>query len=147
MPDTPPHTPTRLSQLFLLLVGLAYLLLGIWCSLLPETTSASVGFDLHPGKGDSEFLTVYGGLEVGLGLVFLWPVVKRSDITFALHSCLVIHSGLVLFRSISFFCYTGFETATYVLAAIEWTILVFSAVLFIRHRIKEQPGVTENTAA
>ena len=79
--------------------------------------------------------------------MFLWPVVKRSDITFALHSCLVIHSGLVLFRSISFFCYTGLETATYALAAIEWTILVFSAVLFIRHRIKEQPGVTENTEA
>ena len=107
-------------------------------------TSASVGFDLHPGKGQSEFLTVYGGLEVGLGLVFLWPVVKRSDITFALHSCLVIHSGLVLFRSISFFCYTGFETATYVLAAIEWTILVFSAILFIRHRTGNRPGVRES---
>ena len=147
MPDTPPNAPTRLSRLFLLLVGLAYLSLGIWCSLLPEMTSASVGFDLHPGKGQSEFLTVYGGLEVGLGLVFLWPVVKRSDITFALHSCLVIHSGLVLFRSISFFCYTRFETATYVLAAIEWTILVFSAILFIQHRIKERPGVPENTEA
>ena len=102
---------------------------GDWTQAVVETVNATAVLVL--------------GLEVGLGLVFLWPVVKRSDITFALHSCLVIHSGLVLFRSISFFCYTGFETATYALAAIEWTILVFSAILFIRHRTGKRPGVRE----
>ncbi|MCA8951121.1 MAG: hypothetical protein KDE27_16565 [Planctomycetes bacterium] len=52
----------------LAVVGVVYLALGIWCTIAPRSTAAGVGFELRGGAGMSEFVTVYGGLEVGLGL-------------------------------------------------------------------------------
>ena len=93
-------------KIFLSCVGGLYVFLGIWCSLLPERASKTVGFELRPGSGESEFLTVYGGLEVALGLIFLWPWIRPAETEFALWACLVIHACLVVFRSLGLRCST-----------------------------------------
>ena len=125
---------TTIARFFLAFVGFAYIGLGIWSAVAPQKTSKAVGFVLQPGQGQSEFLTVYGGLEVALGLLFLWPLYKSEEVAFPLLACLVVHACLVLFRTISFFIYTGFETTTYVLAATEWIIFLAAAVLFFWKR-------------
>ena len=80
-----------MTRIFLALVGAAYLVLAAWCAILPETTSNSVGFTLQPGAGQSEFLTVYGGLQLAIGLAFLWPLYRPSEIRLPLFLCLLIH--------------------------------------------------------
>ena len=42
------------SRIFLTAVGITYLYLACWCSLMPVQTSQLVGFDLKPGSGQSE---------------------------------------------------------------------------------------------
>jgi hypothetical protein len=120
------------ARIFLSLVGGLYVLLGLYCSLLPERASKSVGFQLNPGSGQSEFLTVYGGLEIGMGLVFLWPLFRPAETEFALRACLIIHACLVLFRSIGFVMFRNLESTTYNLAIGEWIIFLASAVLWWR---------------
>lgn len=66
-----------MTRSILLAVGLLYLGLGVWCFLLPDLAAGSVGFGLEGASGRSEFLVVYGGLEVGLGLFFFRA--SRSD--------------------------------------------------------------------
>ena len=78
-----------MDRIFLAVVGVVYLMLAGWCCLLPAETSNAIGFDLQLGQGQSEFLTVYGGLEVALGVVFLWPVYRPEEVTFPLFVCLV----------------------------------------------------------
>ena len=117
---------------FLAGVGLAYIGLALWCSLQPEKTAKAVGFTLSPGSGQSEFLGVYGGLELALGLIFLWPLYRPEDYAFPLFVCLVVHACLVLFRTVSFFLYGGIESTTYSLAAVEWAIFLGSAYFFLR---------------
>ena len=112
------------ERIFLAVVGAAYLLLAVWCMLRPSQTAQSVGFSLTPGSGQSEFLVVYAGLELGLGIVFLLPLYNLEWTSFALASCLVIHACLVLFRSTSFLLYSGIHTTTYVLAGVEWLIFL-----------------------
>jgi hypothetical protein len=119
-----------MARIFVCLVGALYVLLGLYCSLLPARASKSVGFQLNGGSGQSEFLTVYGGLEVGMGLVFLLPLLRPSETEFALRACLIIHGGLVLFRSIGFFAFKNFETMTYQLAIGEWILFLASALLW-----------------
>jgi hypothetical protein len=121
-----------MARVFLAVVGLAYWALAAWCSILPETTSASVGFDLRHGSGQSEYLTVYGGLEFGLGLIFLWPLWRPETTRFALSACFAIHASLVLFRSASFLLYAGIPSMTYGLAAGEWVLMLTSAALLAR---------------
>jgi hypothetical protein len=66
-----------LQRSILLAVGLLYLGLGVWCLLAPDRSAAAVGFELADASGRGEFLVVYGGLEIGLGLFFFRA--SRSD--------------------------------------------------------------------
>ena len=115
-------------RIYLAVVGIAYLLLGVWCSIAPAHTSKSVGFDLRPGSGQSEYLVVYGGLEFAIGLFLVWPIFSASDPSAPLRFCLILHGCLVMFRTASFFLFSGIHTTTYVLAAVEWTIFLSGVV-------------------
>ena len=119
-----------MSRIFLAIVGVAYIILAAWCSLSPGKTSHAVGFTLQPGSGQSEFLTVYGGLQLALGIAFLWPIYRPSEVAFPLFLCLLIHASLVAFRTASFMLYKDIPTTTYALAATEWIILIAAASLF-----------------
>ena len=72
-----------MARIFLAAVGVAYLVLSAWCSVAPETTSQTVGFDLHPGTGQSEYLVIYGGLEAALAVIFLLPLLRKERLLFA----------------------------------------------------------------
>lgn len=122
------------SKIFLAIVGLAYLGLAAWCALKPEQTAGAIGLRLDPGAGQSEYFTVYGGLQLGLGLIFLWPWLDATALPFSLTTCLVIHSCLVLMRSIAFALYTGIPTMTIGFAASEWVIFLLSAVFWWMNR-------------
>ncbi|MFI4852308.1 MAG: DUF4345 family protein [Gimesia chilikensis] len=115
-----------MARLLLALIGGIYLLLALWCSLDPEATSRSVGFALQGGSGQSEFLVVYGGLELALGLIFLWPLWQKEVTRYALAVCVIVHGCLVLFRCASFFLFEGIGATTYSLATGEWLIFLIS---------------------
>jgi hypothetical protein len=113
-----------MTRLLLSIVGAMYLGLGIWCAVQPQKTSRTVGLQIVPGAGQSEFLTIYGGLEVGLGLAFLAPWVWNSFERSSLLFCLLVHAGIVVFRTIGFFAFSGIPKTTIVFAAVEWVILL-----------------------
>lgn len=121
-----------MARIFLAIVGAAYILLAGWCSIMPDRSSKAVGFSLQPGSGQSEFLTVYGGLELAIGIAFLWPLYRPAEIAFPLFLCLMIHGCLVAFRTASFVLYSGISTTTFALAATEWIIFIGAAILYWR---------------
>jgi hypothetical protein len=123
-----------MARWFVSAVGAAYLLLAAWCAVSPAQTSAAVGFVLQPGAGQSEFLTVYGGLEFALGTVFLWPLLRPSDIRFPLFLCWWVHGCLVMFRTAGFVMYADIPTTTYALAAVEWFIFLGSTAVGLARR-------------
>ncbi|MGZ0172316.1 MAG: DUF4345 family protein [Planctomycetales bacterium] len=118
-----------MARAFLAVVGAAYIFLAIWCAAQPDATAKSVGFDLIPGSGQSEYFVVYGGLELALGIAFLWPLRRKEDTVGALRLCCLIHSCLVVFRTVSLIKFSDIGQTTYVLAAVEWLILL--STLFI----------------
>lgn len=123
-----------MTRIFLAVIGLVYVGLSIWCAFMPERTSKAVGFTLDRGAGQSEFLTVYGGLEMALGLLFLWPLFKPDQVAFPLLACLVVHLCLVSFRSAGFVLFSGIPTTTYYLAATEWIVFLAAAGLWWRDK-------------
>lgn len=121
-----------MARLFLGIVGTLYIVLALWCSFAPASTSRTVGFTLKPGSGQSEFLTVYGGLELALGIVFLWPLYQKEATAYALLTCLVLHACLVVFRTIGFFLFADIDSSTYSLAIGEWVIFLLSLGLWLK---------------
>ncbi|MFN9721479.1 MAG: hypothetical protein ACK58L_22500 [Planctomycetota bacterium] len=118
-------------RVFLTIVGGLYLYLAIWCSVRPDSTSRLVGFELLPGSGQSEFLTVYGGLEFGMALFFLMPFVRPETTRYSLLCCLLIHASLVAFRSVGFVLYSNIQPMTWQLAVGEWAIFLLSVGVYV----------------
>ena len=118
--------------MFLGIVGTAYLLLAIWCASMPDQTARSVGFELVSGSGQSEYFVVYGGLQLALGIAFLWPLRRKADTEGGLRLCCLIHSCLVVFRTVSLFQFSDIGPTTYTLAVVEWVILL--SALFVSWR-------------
>jgi FtsH-binding integral membrane protein len=91
-------------------------------------TSNKIGFDLQPGSGQSEFLVIYGGLELGLALIFFLPLLRADYLLSSLLACVLIHACLVVFRTVSLFLYSDISSMTYKLAIGEWVILILAVV-------------------
>lgn len=123
-----------MTKVFLAIVGATYVLLAIWCAILPTKTSQAIGFDLMPGSGQSEYLVIYGGLQLALGLIFIWPLFKNDAITSSLSVCMLVHGCIVSFRTISFFLYSGIGNMTNILAVMEWIIFLTAAYLLWQMR-------------
>lgn len=121
-----------MTRVYLAIVGAAYVVLAFWCALEPERTARSVGFELRSGSGQSEYLVVYGGLQLALGLIFLWPLFRKQAAGYCLGVCVSIFALLVLFRTASFFLFDDFERTTYVLAAVEWLGLLAGLAVWRR---------------
>jgi hypothetical protein len=119
-----------MSRGLLTVIGAVYLALAAWCALSPEQTSASLGLSLRPGSGQSEFLTVYGGLQLGLGLFFLLPWIRPESTGTVLLASLIVHGSLVAFRTISLPLYGVKTSATLVIAGIEIAIFVATLVVW-----------------
>ena len=123
-----------IAKIFLAVVGLMYLGLAVWCSVAPAMTSGKVGFELKSGSGQSEFLVIYGGLELGLSLIFFLPLVRADYLSSSLLACVLIHACLVAFRMISFFLYSDISSMTYKLAIGEWAILILAVLIMVLAR-------------
>jgi len=128
-----------MAKPFLTGVGILYLVLSAWCALKPQTTARSVGFELTPGSGQSEYLVVYGGLQFALGCLFLRVWSRREDSLRILEYCLIVHASLVGFRTLGFMMFQGFQTTTYALAVTEWLVLIVSAGLYWGGRKQAAP--------
>lgn len=121
-----------MARVFLAIVGAAYIALGIWCASMPDQTANSVGFELISDSGQSEYFVVYGGLQLALGIAFLWPLRRQEDTRFSLRLCCLVHSCLVVFRTVSLLRFTEIGDTTYTLAVVEWLILL--STLFVWRR-------------
>lgn len=119
-----------IARVYLAIVGLIYLALGLWCAFSPTETSQKVGFLLQGDSGKSEFMTVYGGLEIGLGIAFLWPLIHSDATRWSLVFCLIIHSGLVALRTISLLIHRDYGSFVLKLAVGEWLILLAGLVVW-----------------
>ena len=119
---------------YLAVVGLMYIGLAIWCTASPAATSEKVGLTPQKGSGESEFMTVYGGLEFGLGIFFLLPLLRDDSTPAVLLACLFIHAALVAFRTASFFRYPDAGGFTTNLAIGEWILLLATLGLWFYRR-------------
>ena len=59
-----------MTQAYLYLNSLLYLLVALRTTLAPESTATRLGYLTLSDQGRAEYLVVYGGLQVALALLF-----------------------------------------------------------------------------
>ncbi|WP_158882328.1 DUF4345 domain-containing protein [Rhodanobacter sp. L36] len=115
---------------YLWINALLYVVFAALCSLRPEVTSGSIGFLSLNRGGQSEFLAVYGGLELGLALVFAWmawrPELQRTGLAIAL----LIYAPTVLFRCVGVMRLWPVPRMTLATGALEMALLLIGLALW-----------------
>ena len=119
-----------MTYAFLIFNAALYLVFSLWCALSPKSTARNVGFELLKGSGESEYLVVYGGLQLALAFFFLItalsPSMQRAGIIFAA----LLYVSLAGFRILSFFIYSDISRTTYVLSSIELLCAVIALYIY-----------------
>ena len=114
--------------------GFLYLLSGLWCVFQLELVAGFVGFELLTDTGKSEFFSVYGGLQVGLGLAMLMTSLKSEYLEAGVYFSAIFSSFLALFRVSSFIVYGFIESFVFILIL---EIFIGAALWIIWLKIKK----------
>lgn len=120
-----------MSSAYLYLNALLYLLFAVWCTVAPAKTSASLGYQSLSAGGHSEYLVLYGGLQLGLAIGFFLaarnPEWTRAGIAFSL----ALYAPIVLFRLVTVIRYWPVATLTIATGVLEALLLLGAIWLYL----------------
>lgn len=122
----------HMAKFFLMINGVLYIALALWCTLLPMKTSSAIGFALPNNSAKSEYLVVYGGLELAMGAFFLLCALRSNMLEAGLWFALLSYGCLMIYRWSTILALKDLSTFIYTMAAIETLMTLASALLLWR---------------
>jgi hypothetical protein len=110
-----------------------YLLFAVWCTVKSSGTADSLGYRTLSAGGRSEYLVIYGGLQLGLALIFWQCAMRPSWRQAGVLATVLLYAPIVLYRLITiarFWPVGGLTVATGVLECtlLAWGLWILSAV-------------------
>lgn len=120
------------AQIFLAFNGVLYLALAAWCTVAPHKTASAIGFGIDDPSAKSEYLTVYGGLELGMGLFFLLCAWRSGLVEAGLWFALLSYAALGVYRLTTVTTMGGLSSFIYTMAVVEPVMAGVSGVLLWR---------------
>jgi len=123
-------------MLTLRIVGVLYLLSGLWCALKPELAAPFLGYQVG-GQGLAEIVAVYGGLQLGIAAGMIATTFKPDWVLPGLVFALCISLGLALLRVLGIVLHDAEEQAAglYMMALLEWGFVLVLGLAFRRGRM------------
>ncbi len=123
-----------MAKLFLIVNGVLYLALALWCTVQPTKTSQAIGYALPDNSARSEYIVVYGGLELAMGLFFLLCALRPTMIESGLWFALLTYACLMVYRWATIFTLKDLSMFIYSMVALETTMALLSAWLVWRNQ-------------
>lgn len=122
-----------MEKIFLIVNGVLYVALAAWCTLLPMKTSSAIGFGLPNSSAKSEYLVVYGGLELAMGAFFLLCAFKANMLEAGLWFALLTYGCLMVYRWSTIFGLKDLSSFIYTMVAVETLMTALSVWLLWRY--------------
>lgn len=107
-------------QGYLYLNSILYLLLAFWSTVASQSMSTRLGYITMSNRGHSEYLVIYGGLQVGLAILFFLLAQNRDFHRLGLLISIGFYAPIVIYRLVIILVKwpdSGFTTSTIVLEA------------------------------
>lgn len=122
---------TTLLAAYLWTNAALYLGFGALCLLRPQGTARAIGFSPLMPHGLIEYLTVYGGMQIGFALFFALGAMRGEvGATWTLYFALCLYAPIVLVRWVSLVALPGpIPGMAWALAALEAVMLLAGAAL------------------
>lgn len=110
--------------------ALLYFGLALLCTFKHSETARGTGYIDLNNSGHSEYLVIYGGLQLGLAFFYAWlwrdPDSARLGVIFSV----LLYAPIVLYRGCTIFLYRPVSGITLGTAALEVTLLLWGALLW-----------------
>lgn len=116
---------------YLYLNALLYFTFGVWMTLSPWKTAASVGYQELSAGGRSEFLTIYGGLQIGLAAFFALAASVGEFHSAGVLFALCLYVPLVFYRAITIVKYWPVKNNTLMIGALELALALGAIALSV----------------
>lgn len=107
-----------------------YLLLAIYCTLRADAAARALGYSSLNASGQSEYLVIYGGLQLGLALFFGVLAREQGWHRLGILFALCLYLPIVLFRVASVIRYWPVQNLTLGVAGLEIVLLLVAAALW-----------------
>lgn len=86
------------TTIYLYVNAALYAVFALWCTLAPERTAKSLGYVSRNNDGKVEYLTVYGGMQWGLAILFATLATHKAPSTLALSIAIGLYAPLAFYR-------------------------------------------------
>lgn len=123
-----------MTALYLWLNAAIYAIFAILCTVRASASSKSIGFLTLNNSGMAEFVTVYGGLELGLGLIFAWLAYLPERHGTGVILALALYAPIVIFRWVSVARVWPVQALTLATGILETIMLVLAIALWLAQR-------------
>ena len=90
-----------LAQVYLYGNSALYALLAVWSTTASRGAATRLGYLALSDRGRAEFLVVYGGLQIGLAVLFFLLARNTSDLALGLRIALGLYAPIVLYRTVT----------------------------------------------
>lgn len=121
-----------MTAAYLYLNSALYALFAVWCTLASQSTSRNLGYETLSASGRSEYLVIYGGLQLGLAAAFYLFARNPQTIQLGLIFALCLYVPIVLYRIVTIAGFWPVAGLTLGVAALEIALLI--AGLFLLYR-------------
>jgi hypothetical protein len=111
---------------YFLVNGALYCAFALLCALWQGATARGLGFIELNRSGQSEYLVVYGGLQLGLGLFYFMLSRDNEYFHVGILFSLFLYVPLVAFRLLSLFTFRPTSPITLGTAVLEWIMLIWA---------------------
>jgi hypothetical protein len=111
-------------KIYLYINAALYAVFAAWCTLKPANTAANLGYVGLNNSGRSEYLVIYGGLQLGLAVMFFLVARDAAFHKLGVWVSIGLYGPIVLYRLITVSRFSPVSSLTLATGALELCLLV-----------------------
>jgi hypothetical protein len=119
----------RMAKAYFYVSAAIYILLAGWCTFQHEQTAAASGYLSLNASGHSEYLVVYGGLQLGIGIFYAYLATRPEYFSVGIIFSVLMYVPIVIYRAISVVSHWPVSSITLGTAGLEWFLLIWALLL------------------
>jgi hypothetical protein len=119
-----------MASAYLYLNAALYLLFAVWCTVAPSNTARNIGYTSLSNGGHSEYLVIYGGLQLGLAVIFWLLARNPNNLRLGLLISIGLYAPIVLYRTATVIRFWPVAPLTWATGILETSLLVAALAIF-----------------
>jgi hypothetical protein len=121
-----------MASAYLYVNAALYVLFAAWCTLAPSSTAKNIGYTSLTSGGHSEYLVIYGGLQLGLAVVFFILARNPATLRLGLLISIGLYAPIVIYRLVTVVRFWPVAALTTGTGILEFSLLVAAVAIYWR---------------